>query len=203
MTKLVLSLLAAVIVGLAPLPAHADLSRLRGRYFLVVWSYEGIGNLPRASHTFATFYDGGNLAAGRAAPATISWLSETGVVHLFGTRRGRNFSLAQTLAIACQAGKRVAALGPYEITTGLYRRALARIRSLDSGRVTYSGLGFGPGAMNCIRAVGDITETPLHPGPVWGFAASRAVVRHLRPFFKNGGRINQTVAHMVLRYECR
>jgi hypothetical protein len=43
--------------------------------------------------------------------------------------------------------------------------------------------------MNCIEATGDIAETPFRPGLVWGFRASEAVVRHLSPLFKNGGRI--------------
>jgi len=68
--------------------------------------------MPGASHTFATFYDGTDLAVGRVDPATISWLSETTVFYLFGARKGRNFSLAQTLAMACHSGKRVVALGP-------------------------------------------------------------------------------------------
>lgn len=203
MKSLALSLLAAVIIGLAPLPARADYPRLQDRYFLVVWSYEGVGNLPRDSHTFASFYDGDDLAVGRVAPATISWLSATGVVHLFGVQRGHNFTLSQTLARACRAGKRLEALGPYEITPGLYRRALGRIRLLNSGNVAYSGSALHSGTINCIQAAGDITDSSFHPGPVWGSAASRAVVRHLSPFFKRGGRINETVARMVLRHECR
>jgi hypothetical protein len=56
--------------------------------------------------------------------------------------------------------------------------------------------------MNCIEAAGDITNKPFHPLMSWGHRASRAVVRHLSPFFKDGGQINRTVARMVLWSEC-
>jgi len=38
---------------------------LRGRYFLMVWGYQGPGNAPKDSHSFAAFYDGDDLADGR------------------------------------------------------------------------------------------------------------------------------------------
>src|SRR3954469_8416504 len=84
---------------------------------------------------FASFYDGADLAKRRVNPATISWLPESGRVHLFGVERGRNFTLDQTLALACQSGKKVRSWGPYEISADLYRRALNRIRLLESGSV--------------------------------------------------------------------
>jgi hypothetical protein len=40
--------------------------------------------------------------------------------------------------------------------------------------------------MNCIEAAGDIGHIPLRPGSSWGLAASEAIVRHLRRFFKSG-----------------
>jgi hypothetical protein len=52
--RLIPHLLAAVVVGLA-LPANADNTNLRGRYFLVVWGYQGAGNAPRkGSHRIVT-----------------------------------------------------------------------------------------------------------------------------------------------------
>jgi hypothetical protein len=170
---------------------------------MVVWGYQGPGNAPRESHTFATFYNGDDFADGRVAPATISWLPATGVVRPFAVKSGRNFSLAQTLVMACRAGKQVASWGPYEITFGLYRRAVARIRLLKSGRVAYSQLSLHPGTMNCIEAAGDLTETPFRPRISWGFAGSEAVVRHLSPYLKNGGRINKSVANMPIWNKCR
>ena len=113
---------------------------------------------PRESHTFLTVYRGDDLAEGRVVPATISWFPTTGVVHLIGVEPGRNVSLRQTLAIACQGRKHVATWGPYEIPSALYQRVLARIRLLESGRIDYSALSLRPGSLNCIEAAGDITR---------------------------------------------
>jgi len=196
-----------VVVGFcfAPALAQSDKSEregLRGRYYMVVWAYQGPGNAPRDSHTFAAFYNGDDLADGRVAPATISWLPATGVVRRLGVERGHNFSLAQTLVMACRSGRHLASWGPYEITFSLYRWALARISLLKSGKVFYSLLSLRPSTMNCIEAAGDITETPFHPGLSWGFAASAAVVRHLSPFFKNGKRISGSVASLLISSKC-
>jgi len=195
-------ILAVTILGSATVPAGSHEPQLKSRYFLVVWSYGGMGHMPRASHTFTTLYDGADLAVGRVAPATISWLSETTVFHLFGAHRGHNISLSQTLAMACQTGKRVVSFGPFEITRGLYRLGLARIKLLRSGRIAYNGSGLHSRGMNCIQAAGDLTNSSFHPGPVWGVAGSRSVVRHLSPFFQQGGRINEKVADMVLQHRC-
>jgi hypothetical protein len=83
------------------------------------------------------------------------------------------------------------------------RPGRARIELLRSGRITYSLLSLCAGTMNCIDATGDITHTTFHPGISWGFKASKAVVRHLSPFFKNGGRINKTVWRMVRWNGCQ
>ena len=116
------------------------------------------------AHTFASFYRGDDLAKGNFNPATISWLPSTGVVQLFGAEKGRNFSLAQTLGMACRAGSEVKSWGPYEIRPELYRRALRRIRLLISGRIAYSMMDILPSTMNCIDAAGDISRTPLDTG---------------------------------------
>ena len=71
--KLFFYWLLAVIAVFVAFPAHSGLSSLRHRYFLVIWGYQGAGNLPRDSHTFLTVYRGDDLAEGRVAPATISW----------------------------------------------------------------------------------------------------------------------------------
>ena len=154
------------------------------------------------SHTFASFYKGDDLAGGNFIPATISWLPSTSKINVFGYERGRNFSLTQTLVMACQAGREVNSWGPYEITPELYRRALRRIQLLNSGRVAYSMIDIVPGTMNCIDAVGDITPTPLDTGISWGFAASSEVVRHLSPYFKNNGRVVKAVAAMPIWRKC-
>ena len=195
-------IIAVALLICAIVPARSHERLLEGSYFLVVWSYGGIGHLPGASHTFASFYDGSDLAVGRVAPATVSWLTETTIFYLFGSHKGRNFSLAQTLSMACLSGKRVRAFGPYEITPELYRRGLERIKLLRSGRIAYNGSGLHSRGMNCIQAAGDLTNSSFYPGPVWGLAASRSVVRHLSPFFQEGGRINRKAADMILRHGC-
>jgi len=200
--KLILYWLLSVIAVVVAFPAHSGLASLQNRYFLVVWGYQREGNPPRESHTFLTVYRGNDLAEGRVAPATISWFPADGGLRLLGVERGRNFSLPQTLAMACQGRKQVATWGPYEIPSALYQRVLARIKLLESGRKDFSALSLRAGSMNCIEAAGDITNKPFHPLMSWGHQASRAVVRHLSPFFKDGGRINRTVARMVLWSGC-
>jgi hypothetical protein len=194
---LLCSLCVLLTVGLPPVFAQPhDQESLSNRYFVVIWAYEGTA--PRESHTFATFYKGDDLAKGRVRPATISWLSATGDVSLLGAREGRNYSLSDTLDMACRDGKRVASWGPYETNRDLYQRALVRIQLLASGSVAYSLLALRPGTMNCIKATGDITDAPFNPGLSWGFAASKNIVRHFTPFFKDGGRPNKTVAQLTM-----
>jgi hypothetical protein len=200
--KLIFYWLLSVIAVVVAFPAHSGLPSLQNRYFLVVWGYQGAGNLPRDSHTFLSVYRGDDLARGRVAPATISWFPADRGLHLVGIERGRNFSLPQTLAMACQGRKHVATWGPYEIPPALYQRVLARIKLLESGRIDFSALSLRPRSMNCIEAAGDITNKPFHSLMSWGHQASRAVVRHLSPFFKDGGRINRTVARTVLWSGC-
>ena len=175
---------------------------LQGRYFLVVWGYQGQDNDVVKAHTFAGFYSGGDLARGNFNPATISWLPTTGIVNLFGSEKGRNFSLTQTLSMACRFGGEIKSWGPYEIRPELYRRALRRIKLLNSGRIAYSMIDILPGTMNCIDAAGDITRTPLDTRMSWGFAASSEVVRHLSPYFKNNGRVVKAVAMMPIWRKC-
>lgn len=175
---------------------------LQDRYFMVVWGYQGQDNDVVQSHTFASFYSGDDLTNGNFNPATISWLPSTGVVRLFGVEKGHNFSLAQTLDIACKTGREVKSWGPYEIKPELYRMALRRIRLLNSGRIAYSMIDVLPGTMNCIKAAGDITRTPLAAGISWGFAASSEVVRHLSPYFENNGRVVEAVAKMPIWGTC-
>jgi hypothetical protein len=114
----ILSLCFVIFACAAAANAHTDVkptTALQGRYFLVVWGYQGQDNDVVKSHTFAGFYRGDDLANGDLNPATISWMPSTGIIHLFGAEKGRNFSLAQTLDMACRAGREVKSWGPYEI----------------------------------------------------------------------------------------
>jgi hypothetical protein len=206
MKTLILSLLTVVIATPGPVLARTDdfkIEGARGRYFLVVWAYEGEPNAPRDSHSFVAFYKGDDIADGRITPATISWLPATGIIRLVGVQQGRNFTLAQTLAMACQTRKKVASWGPYEIAPELYWRGLARIRQLESRTVAYSALGLRARAVNCIKAAGDISDSPFRPGISWGHLASQSIVRHLSPFFLNGGRTDNSVASVLISNDCR
>lgn len=165
---------------------HSD---LKGRYYLIVWSYQGPDDDVVHAHTFTSFYRGNDLAKGVLRPATISWLPASGVVQPLGAERGRNFSLEETLQKACRAQRSVKAWGPYEVRPVLYERALRRVRVLQSGRIRYSMMNGAPQAMNCIKAAGDITPAPLDTGILWGIAAGAEVVRHLSPFFVSKGRV--------------
>jgi hypothetical protein len=188
---LLLTFTASATRAQASVGQQAD---LRGRYFLVVWGYQGQTNDVVEAHTFVSVYRGDDLSVGNVNPSTISWLPATGVVRLFGWEKGRNFSLAQTLGIACRAHREVKSWGPFEINRELYRRALRRIRLLNSGQIAYSMIDILPGTMNCIAAAGDLTRAPLEAGAEWGFLASIDVVRHLSPYFKNNGRVVKAIS---------
>src|SRR5947207_10384273 len=112
----VLTLVFGAIALAGPTDGHADGSGkgLQGRYFMVVRGYQAPDNDVVKAHTFVSFYRGEQLRS-QNNPPTISWLPSSGVVHIFGSERGRNFSLAQTMAMAHQTGREVKSWGPYEI----------------------------------------------------------------------------------------
>jgi hypothetical protein len=164
---------AACAIALA---TGAQAQSLHGRYFVVLWGYQGADNAAEDAHTFATFYRGsGN---GLSGPATISWLPASRLVRNTGPERGRNFSLDETLALARRRKATVRAFGPYEIKADVYRRALARIRELNSGKLSYTMINGPADAVNCIAAVSEVGG-PLGTGWAWGYAASMQVARHL------------------------
>lgn len=189
------------ILPASTLAAGSNLS-LRGHYFLVVWGYQGPDNDVVDSHTFVSFYKGDDLAKGVVHPATISWLPATGVVAPFGSAPGHNFTLGQTLEMACHSGRQVKSWGPYEIEPALYQRALKRVRLLRSGRVQYSMIDTASDAMNCIDAAGDITPAPFDSGIAWGFVASQVVVRHLSPYFIKSEAKVQSLKRILARQAC-
>jgi hypothetical protein len=165
----------------------SDQAALDGRYFLVVWSFQGPDDDLVHAHTFVSFYEGKDLASGVVHPMTISWLPATGIVKPFGAEKGHNYSLDDTLSMACHAGRRVKSWGPYEIKPELFVSATRRLQLLKSGQVQYSMINNLPHSMNCITAAGDITEKRLDTGILWGVAASSAVVKHLSPYFVGDG----------------
>lgn len=192
-----------LVVGLGFLvpaagPAFAA-ETFRGRYYVVVFGYQGPGNRPIDSHTFASFYDGDSLENGTAAePPTISWLPATGVVRPVRREPGHNFTLSQTVGLARMNSVQVRAFGPYEISRELYLRALTQIRYLESGAVLYKMINgpFSGGAINCIHAVSDIVG-PLDTGTQRGFAASASVVGHLSRWMYDYPRTSAAVAQRI------
>jgi hypothetical protein len=183
----VLLLLASAQSFTASAQSASDQPTLKRHYFLIVWAYQGPDDDLVHAHTFASFYRGDDLAIGVVRPATISWLPATGAVQLFGAERGYNFSLGQTLRMACQSRRKVKAWGPYEVKAELFRSAMRRIQVLESGQIRYSMINALPRSMNCITAAGDITPVPLDTGILWGDAATAEVVRHLSPYFVGEG----------------
>lgn len=159
----------------------AETTALMGRYFMIVWSFQGPDDDLVHAHTFVSFYRGDDLAKGNVQPETISWLPATANVQPFGSEKGQNFSLSETLQMACRAGRRVHSWGPYEIDATLFDSATKRLALLRSGRVRYSMINALPRSMNCITAAGDLTEVPLDTGILWGDAASAKVVQHFSP----------------------
>lgn len=123
-------------------------------------------------------------------------------IHIDLGEPGRNFTLPQTLKMACRSGRTVKSWGPYEIEPALYRRALGRIRLLNSGRVQYSMIDMAPGTMNCIDAAGDLTPVPFDSEIRWGFVASDAVVRHLASYFKQSRLIDPLLKRMLTDDAC-
>lgn len=199
-----LSFFAALVVLSTSLGAEpaSHRSALRGHYFVMVWGFQGQDNDVVHSHTFASFYKGDDLSKGIIKPVTISWLPATGVIDPFAAEPGHNFTLAQTLEMACRLNREVKSWGPYAIEPALYQRAVKRVRLLNSGRVQYSMIDTAPRTMNCIDAAGDLTPTPLDTGIAWGFVASDAVVQHLSPYFIHSGRWDQTLKNMIARNAC-
>lgn len=200
-SSLVFLILASIVPAIAQ--DENDQTPLNGRYFLVVWSYQGPDDDVVHAHTFTSFYRGDDLARGAVRPATISWLPATGVVQPFGVEKGRNFSLVDTLSMACHAHRRVKSWGPYEIKPELYQSAKKRIRLLESGSIAYSMIDAQPHAMNCITAAGDITPQHLDTGILWGVAASAAVVHHLSPYFVGDGHALRGLADLLKGKACR
>lgn len=201
-----IELLVIFSVAFCVLPASALRAggnfSLRDHYFLVAWGYQGSDNDVVQSHTFVSFYKGDDLAKGVVNPSTISWLPASGVVEPLGSEPGHNFTLAQTLQMACRKGRQVKSWGPYEIEPALYQRALKRVRLLKSGRIRYSMIDTTPGAMNCIDAAGDITPAPFDSGIAWGFVASERVVHHLAPYFVQSETRTQSVKRILARQSC-
>lgn len=191
------SLFVAVVTLIAASQSFA--ASYSGRYYAVIFGYQGTPNRAVDSHTFASFLTGDELDRGDVyEPATISWLPRTGVVRPLRREPGRNFSLSETIQIARNNRYEVRAYGPFEITADLYRRAIRQIRYLESGAVDYKMIP-GPlagNSINCIMAVSQVGG-PFSTGTEWGFSASAMVTQHLSRWMVNYPLAHNEVARVM------
>lgn len=178
-------------LGIWLLVSSSGTVRAEDAYYLIVFANQRETNLPRYSHTFATFLkvttsDQGNPPV--VEPQTISWLPESMQVQArLLPERGKNLSLPASLKLAKELDARVTAWGPFRIKKELHDSALRRIRQLESGAVAYKMVDVATrpaAASNCIHAVSDLDVTPelLATGTARGESASALVIQHFRPW---------------------
>jgi hypothetical protein len=167
-------------------------------YFMLVFAHQAHTNLPRFTHTFATFVkataEGPGVNEYAIESHTISWSPATGQIRALRLRpeSGVNLDLDASLRWARSVDARVSCWGPFRIRKELYDRALRQIARLQAGGVQYKALdaGFRPhAASNCIHAVSDIDQDNglLDTGTADGEAASYLVVRHLERWIDDPG----------------
>jgi len=161
-------------------------------YYIVVYGHQGAVNLPKDSHSFASFYTERDIDKFNdfTYPApTISWLPATMKIKPLQIQEGFNFSLAQTMDNALDKGYRWEQFGPFEVTEALYERAMNRIELLKHPLAYYQMFGDPKGPnlkdepgrqTNCIAALGDITGI-CRTGGKFGIPASKIIVECLQP----------------------
>ena len=180
-------LLAAGLLSLGGSPARGCES-----YFVLVWAYQNKPNLPRDTHSFATFV---KVTRPPGEPAqiehhTLSWLPVSMEVRALRPRPepGHNLTLGETLDVAREQGLQLSLFGPYEIKESLYERSVRQMEKLHSGRIRYKALDAGyptTRVSNCVHAVSDLVYWPPRlrvSTPAWGESASYRIVLHLRRY---------------------
>ncbi|MEZ4750865.1 MAG: hypothetical protein R3B54_09670 [Bdellovibrionota bacterium] len=162
-------------------------------YHALFFSYEGANkNLPRKSHTFATFV---KVEQRRASfdveSVTISWGPSNQKVRALRRRaqEGVNSSLISTVNDALRTGFLLDSWGPYEISKEIYDRAVIQEGRLKAGKIGYKVLDekFRPFALNCIHAVSDIFGH-LETGTLRGSDATKKVVNTFKQTRQLGAR---------------
>lgn len=153
-------------------------------HYMVIGSFQGRGNLPALSHTFAVFCRmdaNNNIVESR----TISWVPQTLNVKVLrrDAEPGTNLTYKQTYDIAAKNNNNLFFRGPYKIEPELYRRACEQATELESGRILFKA-GDGqtrPAAVNSTHAIADIDREKgyLITGATWGSAATSLVEKHL------------------------
>jgi hypothetical protein len=133
----------APLVPLAPLAPPAAVAD-QSRYFFILYGGQSLPFKPKTAHTWATFVKSTPGADGVPVVEsfTISWLPATGEVKPWKVRAetGKNFTLAETFAIAAGQNDRVSMWGPFEIDATRYEMAVAQYQRLESGAVRYRAI---------------------------------------------------------------
>ena len=162
-------------------------------FFMLIFSAQRAWNLPKYTHTFATFV----RARGRGVPGeddsfeshTVSWLAASKRVCLLRLwpEPGSNLDLTTSLEWALSVRARISMWGPFQIQKGLFDKALIQKSRLESGAVQYKV--FDPGyrhhtASSCIHGVCDIDRDrgPLLTWFRYGESASRFVAVYFLPW---------------------
>jgi hypothetical protein len=149
------SLAAATLLTAPAAPAQAE-----PRYYFILFGGQSIPFRPRTAHTWATFVKATPGADGTTTlePVTISWLPAEGPVQPLRLRSvaGKNYSLAETFAIAANNSARVSMWGPFEIDANRYALAVQQANALESGAVrfrSFDSLGRNRAVQHCVHAV--------------------------------------------------
>lgn len=151
-------LLLAAAVALPPAAARAA-DPPGTRYYFLLFAGQSVPFEARTAHTWATWVKAAPSADGVALETqTVSWLPADLDVQplLFRTKAGRNWSLADTLAVMAKTNARVSLWGPFETDADRYHRAVAQARTLESGAVRFrsiDSLTRRPGVQHCVHAV--------------------------------------------------
>src|ERR1700730_8742938 len=115
-------------------------------YYVMVFAAQRASNVPRYSHTFATFVkaakEGTDEEDYKVEQHTISWIAGSLEVNLarLNPEPGVNLNLRDSLRLAQTDEEKVSMWGPFEIKKELYDRALKQIDRLESGAVGYKAI---------------------------------------------------------------
>jgi len=194
---------AVFFSNLLLLDARADES-----YYMIVYGAQRTPNVPRFTHTFATFVkatgEGNDKTGYKVEEHTISWIAKTKEIVVARARPepGVNLSLKESLVLAAALEEKVSMWGPFEIKKELYERALKQIDRLESNKIEYKAIDvrFRPErASNCIHAVSDIDADDglVDVGTACGDEASRAVASHLRRWMFDPEKTHDWVSGLI------
>lgn len=158
------------------------------RYFVLFFTAQDTIKTPRETHTWALIV---RSSGGRIANAhSISWMPSDLNIKTWHLRvePGTNLSLADSIGwTLSRPGRRISLWGPFETSSSLYVRFVARKAQLESGAIGYQCLDFlGEAAVrrngvNCVHALAPI-QGPMSGDVVqpYGDASGRYFTVNLR-----------------------